>query len=208
MNINSLLSQGKALPLMEEFSTIQGEGFHTGSPAHFIRIGGCDIACQWCDIKESWNEKLYPPTLTDEIISKVIENTAKTVVVTGGEPLMYKLDYLTGCLKHNGLKTHLETSGAYPLTGQWDWICLSPKKNAAPLPEIYNLVNELKVIISKYEDLEWAEKNAAKVKDDCLLYLQPEWSQRKKTTPMIVEYVIANPNWKISIQSHKFIGIP
>ena len=195
------------LPLMEEFYTIQGEGFHTGKAAYFIRIGGCDVGCHWCDVKESWNADLHPPTLT----TKIIENTekyAKTVVVTGGEPSMWQLDFLTENLQQKGIKTHIETSGAYPLSGKWNWICLSPKKTKLPLEPIYKKANELKIIISNNHDFKFAEEQASKVSENCELFLQPEWSKREKMTPKIVDYVMKNPQWKISLQTHKYLNIP
>ncbi|OQX79064.1 MAG: 7-carboxy-7-deazaguanine synthase QueE [Bacteroidetes bacterium 4484_249] len=193
---------------MEDFYTIQGEGFHTGKPAYFARIGGCDVGCSWCDVKESWNAALWPLTKTDEIIKRVEKCPAKSVVVTGGEPLMYKLDYFCSELKKRGFKTYLETSGSHPLSGEWDWICLSPKKNSPPLPEIYTKADELKVIIKSKDDFSWAEAAAKRVGNNCFLFLQPEWSKRDTIMTEIVEYIMANPKWRISIQSHKYIGIP
>ncbi len=192
---------------MEEFYTIQGEGSHTGTAAYFIRIGGCDVGCHWCDVKESWDSKLHPPTKTDLIVSNA-KKYANTVVITGGEPLMWSLDYITKQLKNNGLKTHIETSGAYKLSGVWDWICLSPKKNKLPLDEVNNVANELKVIIFNKDDFKFAEKQAALVNSNCQLFLQPEWSNREKMTPLIVDYVMQNPKWKISLQTHKYLNIP
>ncbi len=195
------------LPLMEEFYTIQGEGSHTGKAAYFIRIGGCDVGCHWCDVKESWNAALHPATNTDLIVSNALKY-ANTVVVTGGEPLMWNLDYLTKKLKENAISTHIETSGAYPLSGSWDWICLSPKKNKLPLNEVLEKAHELKVIVYNKHDFIFAEEQAAKVGHDCILYLQPEWSNREKMTPLIVAYVMGNPKWKISLQTHKYLHIP
>lgn len=202
-----LLNKGEMLPLMEEFYTIQGEGFHTGKAAYFIRIGGCDVGCHWCDVKESWNADLHPPTTSDSIISNVIKY-AKTVVVTGGEPLMWSLDYLTTALQKQKIKTHIETSGAYPLSGVWDWICLSPKKTKLPLNKIYSKSNELKIIIQNKHDFKFAEEQASKVSDSCELFLQPEWSVIEKMIPFIVDYVLKNPKWKISLQTHKYLNIP
>ena len=202
-----LINKGEMLPLMEEFYTIQGEGFHTGKAAYFIRIGGCDVGCHWCDVKESWNANTHPPTSTEAIVNNA-SNYAKTVVVTGGEPLMWKLDYLTKLLIDNGIKTHIETSGAYPLSGKWNWICLSPKKTKLPLKEVYTKAKELKIIISNKHDFIFAEEQADKVLKNCELYLQPEWSKREKMTPLIVEYVMNNPQWKISLQTHKYLNIP
>lgn len=203
-----LLSEGKMLPIMEEFYTIQGEGFNTGEAAYFIRVGGCDVGCRWCDVKESWNPDLHPLTKTQSIIDNALLQPSKAVVVTGGEPLIYNMNFLCDKLKENGVKTYLETSGAYPLSGRWDWICLSPKKNSAPVGNITQLANELKVIIFNDSDIAWAEQFALKVHDDCVLYLQPEWSRAKYMTPVIIDYVMKNPRWKISLQSHKFMNIP
>ncbi len=202
-----LLDKGEMLPLMEEFYTIQGEGFHTGKAAYFIRIGGCDVGCHWCDVKESWYANLHPPTATENIV-KNAKSYATTVVVTGGEPLMWRLDYLTNLLQINNIKTHIETSGAYELSGKWDWICLSPKKIKLPLEDIYSKSNELKVIINTKNDFKFAEEQAAKVSENCELFLQPEWSKHVKITPLIVEYVMKYPQWKISLQTHKYLNIP
>lgn len=201
------INKGEMLPLMEEFYTIQGEGFHTGKAAYFIRIGGCDVGCHWCDVKESWNADLHPPTSTQSIV-KNAKKYAKTVVITGGEPLMWSLDYITNTLRKNNIHTHIETSGAYPLSGTWNWICLSPKKTKLPLQEIYPVANELKIIINTKHDFKFAEEQAAKVGVDCELFLQPEWSKRELMTPFIVEYVMKNPTWKISLQTHKYLNIP
>jgi len=202
-----LIGKGEMLPLMEEFYTIQGEGFHTGKAAYFIRIGGCDVGCHWCDVKESWNADLHPPTETDKIVEKA-KQYANTVVITGGEPLMWNMDYITGQLNDQGLKVHIETSGAYPLTGQYDWICLSPKKNKLPLPEVLEAAQELKIIVYNKHDFKFAEEQASRVGPDCELFLQPEWSNREKMTEHIVAYVMANPKWKISLQTHKYLNIP
>lgn len=207
-NDDQLLNQGKLLPLMEEFYTLQGEGFNTGQAAYFVRIGGCDVGCHWCDVKESWNAKLFPPTKTDKIVSNAASYPAKAVVVTGGEPLMYNLDYFCSELHKQDISRFLETSGAYPLSGEWEWICLSPKKNSPPLKDIYLKASELKVIISNKGDLDWAEKNANHVGEKCHLYLQPEWSKANHIMPFITEYIMANPKWKISLQSHKYMNIP
>jgi len=204
---DSQISQGKLLPLMEGFYTIQGEGFYTGKAAYFIRIGGCDVGCHWCDVKESWNAKLHPLTKTDSIV-KNANKYSKTVVITGGEPLIWNMGYLTKSLNNLNIKTHLETSGAYPLSGNWDWICLSPKKTKLPLPDIYKKTNELKVIIFNKHDLKFAEEQATKVNNKCELFLQPEWSKRKALNNLIIDYVMANPKWKISLQTHKFLNIP
>lgn len=202
-----LIDKGLLLPLMEEFYTIQGEGFHKGTAAYFVRIGGCDVGCHWCDVKESWLAELHPPTET----TKIVENAAKyssTIVVTGGEPLTWDMTELTSQLKQKGLQVHIETSGAYPLTGTWDWICLSPKKLKLPTEKIYKKANELKMIIYNKDDFRFAEEQASKVSKTCILYLQPEWSRREKMIPEIVDYVMANPKWKVSLQTHKYLNIP
>jgi len=208
MKEKDLFQGGKRLPLVEEFYTIQGEGYHTGKAAYFIRIGGCDVGCSWCDTKFSWNPNLHPVVPAERIISKVMEYPASAVVVTGGEPLMADMDYLTGLLKEKGIETFLETSGAYPLSGQWDWICFSPKKNMPPKSEIFHAAHELKVIIAEAEDLEWAVENGNKVGGDCKLYLQPEWSRRETVLPEIIDFVKQHPKWMISLQSHKYMHIP
>lgn len=202
------MAQGKMLPIMETFYSLQGEGFNTGKPAFFIRLGGCDVGCNWCDVKESWNASIHPVTLTDDIISKAIACPAKAVVVTGGEPLAYNLNYLCQQLRSKGMITFIETSGIHRFSGDWDWVCLSPKKNFHPMEEIYFKADELKIIIHDESDFLWAEENAKLVDDDCLLLLQPEWSQREKMIPSIVKYILAHPYWTISLQSHKYMNIP
>jgi organic radical activating enzyme len=203
----TLVDEGLMLPLMEEFYTIQGEGFHTGTAAYFIRVGGCDVGCHWCDVKESWNAERHPPTPIDQIVLNA-SRYADTIVVTGGEPLTWDMGPLTHALKGKKLKTHIETSGAYPLTGIWDWICLSPKKNKLPVPPVYQKAHELKVIVFNRHDFVFAEEQAAQVNGDCMLYLQPEWSVRDKMTPLIVDYVMEHPKWKVSLQTHKYLNIP
>lgn len=203
-----LLEDGKLLPLVEEFYTLQGEGFHTGRAAYFIRIGGCDVGCSWCDAKFTWNAKAFPPVLVDDIVKNASAQPAKAVVVTGGEPSLYPLDYLCQKLKEKGIQTFIETSGAYNLTGQWDWICLSPKQHQPPIDGIHMKADELKVIISKPEDLKWAEENAIKVKSTCKLYLQPEWSVYSQIIPLLVDYAMKFPKWQVSLQSHKYMHIP
>ncbi len=205
--VQDLVNKGLVLPLMEEFYTIQGEGFHKGTAAYFIRVGGCDVGCHWCDVKESWNAELHPPTSIESMVQNA-SKYSKTVVVTGGEPLTYDMGPLTKMLKDGGMNTHIETSGAYKLTGTWDWICLSPKKIKLPIQEIYSVADELKVIVFNKDDFRFAEEQAAKVNDDCLLYLQPEWSKREKMAPLIVDYVMQNPKWKVSLQTHKYLNIP
>ncbi|MCK5536904.1 MAG: 7-carboxy-7-deazaguanine synthase QueE [Bacteroidales bacterium] len=203
-----IFENGKKLPLVEEFYTLQGEGYHMGKAAYFIRIGGCDIGCRWCDTKISWNANIHPLADVDTLVDKIKGYPAKSVVVTGGEPTTYNLNYLCNKLKNEKIETFLETSGAYALTGEWDWICLSPKKNQPPRDEFFKKANELKVIIFDEDDINWAEENAAKVNSNCKLYLQPEWSMHKEWTPKIIDYVKQNPKWQISIQAHKFMHIP
>jgi len=205
---NDLFEEGKKLPLLEEFYTIQGEGWHTGKAAYFIRLGGCDIACWWCDSKISWQANVNQLVDVDEIIEKAKNCPAKAVVVTGGEPTLYNLEYLTKQLKYNDIQTFIETSGAYNLTGNWDWICLSPKIQTPPVENIYLKANELKVIIFDDKSFAWAEENAKKVSENCKLLLQPEWSKYSVLIQQIVDYVKDNPKWSISLQAHKFMHIP
>lgn len=201
------VEKGLMLPLMEEFYTIQGEGFHTGTAAYFVRIGGCDVGCHWCDVKESWNAASHPPTAIGQIVENA-KKFANTVVVTGGEPLMWNMNPITQTLHNQSISIHIETSGAYPLTGKWDWICLSPKKNKLPTQTVYNAANELKVIIHNKHDFIFAEEQAQKVNPNAILFLQPEWSKKDEMTPQIVDYVMQNPKWRISLQTHKFLNIP
>ncbi|MEO6523459.1 MAG: 7-carboxy-7-deazaguanine synthase QueE [Mucilaginibacter sp.] len=206
--VNQIPEDGTLLPLMEEFYTIQGEGYNTGKAAYFIRLGGCDVGCHWCDVKESWDASIHPLTASDVIVENAIKYPGKAVVITGGEPLIYNLDYLTTQLQQRGIKTFIETSGAYPLSGSWDWICLSPKKFKSPNPDVAPFAHELKVIVFNKSDFAWAEQYAELVSPDCKLYLQPEWSKSKETIPMIVDYVMNNPKWEISLQTHKYLNIP
>ena len=196
------------LPVMEHFYTIQGEGYHQGSAAYFIRLGGCDVGCVWCDVKDSWDADKHPKFKVESLKLKVLETPANMVVITGGEPLMHNLDDLTAALQSAGLETNIETSGAHPLSGSWNWICLSPKKFKAPLPEILPLANELKVVVFNKSDFEWAEQYAALVSPGCKLYLQPEWDKASVVTPMIIEYILQNPKWELSLQIHKYINVP
>lgn len=206
-DIQQAVEKGVMLPLMEEFYTIQGEGYHTGKAAYFIRIGGCDVGCHWCDVKESWNAALHPPTQIDNIVTNAVKY-GKTIVITGGEPLMWDMFPLTQLLKQASMNTHIETSGAYPLTGIWDWICLSPKKNKLPTSSVYDAAHELKVIIYNKHDFIFAEEQADLVNENAILFLQPEWSKKEEMTPLIVDYVMQNPKWRISLQTHKFLNIP
>jgi len=199
---------GKKLPLVERFYSIQGEGFHTGKPAYFIRIGGCDIGCHWCDSKVTWNPDVHPLVDVQEIKDTVQATPAKAIVVTGGEPSLYNLSPLCSALKSIGVKTYLETSGTGDFTGVWDWICLSPKKQKPPQTVFYKAADELKVIIYQHEDIEWAEEAAKKVCGRCRLYLQPEWSRYSKIIQEITEYVKKHPQWRVSLQAHKFMRIP
>lgn len=207
VEINELVAKGEMLPLMEAFYTIQGEGYHKGTAAYFVRIGGCDVGCHWCDVKESWNAQLHPPTKTENIAEEAAKHS-DVVVVTGGEPLTWDMSNLTRFLKAKGAKTHIETSGAYELSGEWDWVCLSPKKVKLPVASVYKNANELKVIVYNKSDFAFAEEQAKNVNNDCILYLQPEWSSREKMIPLIIDYVMKHPKWKISLQTHKYLNIP
>ena len=210
MNFNKiieLLDGGRKLPLVEDFYTIQGEGFHTGKAAYFIRLGGCDVGCKWCDAKATWNPELYPPVEVDTVISRIRQARADSIVITGGEPLIYPLDYMTSSLHRAGIRIFLETSGSHLFSGTFDWVCLSPKRSLPPLEQAFAMANEMKVIIHSPEDVEWAEECALRV-EEALLYLQPEWSVRESITPLIVDYVKAHPPWIISLQTHKYMCIP
>ena len=198
----------KQLPVMEYFYTIQGEGNHQGRAAYFIRLGGCDVGCVWCDVKDSWDASKHPLKSIESLLELVEETPAKLVVITGGEPLMHNLFELTAALKAAGFETNIETSGSHPLSGKWDWICLSPKKFKAPLPEVVPFANELKVVIFNKSDFAWAEQYAAQVSPQCKLYLQPEWDKASIVTPLIIEYIKAHPQWQLSLQIHKYINVP
>ena len=202
-----LLRKGEVLPIMESFYTIQGEGYYKGTASYFIRTGGCDIGCHWCDVKESWDQKVHPIISVKEIVKKSKE-FSDYVIVTGGEPLMWNMYPLTRELKKANKKIHIETSGAYPLTGDWDWICLSPKKAKKPLDEVYFHANELKIIIYNKHDFIFAEEQAKMVNSKAVLYLQPEWGKREIVMPLMVDFVKQNPKWKISLQSHKYLNVP
>lgn len=197
-----------SLPVMEHFYTIQGEGFHQGRAAYFIRLGGCDVGCVWCDVKDSWDAERHPQQSIATLKQEVLKTPAEMVVITGGEPLLHNLDELTAALQKAGLETNIETSGSSPLSGSWNWICLSPKKFKAPLPEVLPRANELKVIIYNKSDFAWGEQYAAQVSPNCKLYLQPEWSKAAQMTPLIVDYIKANPKWELSLQLHKYINVP
>jgi 7-carboxy-7-deazaguanine synthase len=210
----------RTLPVMEAFYTLQGEGFHRGRAAYFIRLGGCDVGCVWCDVKESWDANKHPQKTIEEILNEALSavgsresgvgdhRPSTIVVITGGEPLMHDCSELTQQLHQTGFKTHIETSGAHPLSGDWDWICFSPKKFKAPLPEIFKAADELKVVIFNKSDFEWAEKYAALVSPKCKLFLQPEWSKSNAITPLIIDYIKQNPQWEFSLQLHKYIHVP
>ena len=207
LNLKSPPSSNE-LPLMEDFYTIQGEGFYQGQAAYFIRLGGCDVGCVWCDVKESWPAEAHPKVNVKEMAARAQKSGAFLVVVTGGEPAMYELSALTHEMKTAGLRTHVETSGAYPLTGIWDWVCLSPKKFKAPHESVYQKADELKVIVFNKSDFDWAEKEALKVSPSCRLYLQPEWSKEKEMLPLMIDYVKIHPRWTLSLQVHKYMNIP
>lgn len=196
------------LPVMESFYTIQGEGFYQGRAAYFIRLGGCDVGCVWCDVKDSWDATLHPQKSVEAIVAAAKTFPGRLAVITGGEPLLHNLDALTQVLHAAGFETNMETSGSSPLSGEWDWICLSPKKFKAPVPAIIPLANELKVIIFNKHDFAWAETYAAQVNKDCKLYLQPEWDKAAEMTPLIIEYIKAHPQWELSLQVHKYINVP
>lgn len=196
------------LPVMEEFYTLQGEGFHQGKAAYFIRLGGCDVGCVWCDVKESWNASHHPVWNIRSLLEKVKQTPAKIAVITGGEPLLHNLDSLTTELRVHGLSTHMETSGSSPLSGHWDWVTLSPKKFKEPLPEVLHAASELKIVVFNRSDFAWADKWAAKVSPECKLYLQPEWSKKETITPLIIDHIKSNPQWQLSLQIHKYINVP
>jgi organic radical activating enzyme len=208
MTDTAVNSMATMLPVMEHFYTLQGEGMHQGRAAYFIRLGGCDVGCVWCDVKESWDASKHPLYTIEAITRKVKETQAEMVVITGGEPLLHDLTFLTRQLQANGLKTHIETSGSSPITGTWDWITLSPKKFKAPLPHVLPYANELKVVIYHKSDFAWAEQFAAQVSPSCKLYLQPEWSKAEQVLPLIIDYIKANPKWQLSLQVHKYINVP
>ncbi len=197
-----------ALPVMESFFTIQGEGFHTGVPAYFIRLGGCDVGCHWCDVKESWDAQQHPAVDVQEIVSMALASSAERVVITGGEPLMYDLTALTGAFKQEGISTHVETSGVYPITGQWDWVCFSPKKFKKPLDQYYTASNELKVVIFNRSDFDWALAHGEQMHENARLFVQPEWSRENEMLPAIIQFVKSNQRWRISLQTHKYMDIP
>ena len=199
---------GTHLPLMEDFYTIQGEGFNTGKAAYFLRLGGCDVGCHWCDVKESWDADKHPLVSIEEMVQKVKNAGATRVVITGGEPLMYNLEPLTQALKNANIEVWLETSGAYSLSGTWDWICVSPKKFKSVKPEVLREAHELKVVVYNKHDFNWGNEHLQHVSPDCKLYFQPEYSKFESVMPFIIDFVKENPKWNISLQTHKFLNIP
>jgi len=208
MLVSNTQKKLEQLPLMESFYSIQGEGFHQGKAAYFIRLAGCDVGCVWCDVKDSWEAERYPKVSIHKIVDQVSQIHSKIIVITGGEPLIYDLDSLTKELKKKGFKTHLETSGAYKLSGSWDWICFSPKKFKKPQYEFYQIADELKVVIFNHSDFEWAEKFAKEMNNKCKLFLQPEWNKSERMIPEIVKFIKSNPKWGISLQLHKYMNVP
>ncbi|NSL88481.1 7-carboxy-7-deazaguanine synthase QueE [Chitinophaga sp. Mgbs1] len=208
MSVTTTNIMTSTLPVMERFYTIQGEGQHQGRAAYFIRLGGCDVGCHWCDVKESWDADKHPQLTIDNIVQEAATYPGRLAVITGGEPLMHPLDALTRALHKQGFRTHIETSGSSPLSGSWDWITLSPKKFKAPLPEVCKVASELKVVIYNKSDFAWAEKYAALVNKHCRLYLAPEWSRSAEMTPLIIDYIKDNPQWTLSLQVHKYINVP
>ncbi|TRZ78831.1 MAG: 7-carboxy-7-deazaguanine synthase QueE [Chitinophagaceae bacterium] len=193
---------------MEMFYSLQGEGYHQGKAAYFIRLAGCDVGCVWCDVKDSWDASKHPVLSIDEIVTSALAHPARLAIITGGEPLLYNLGALTTALKNVGFEINIETSGSSPMSGKWDWVCLSPKKFKAPLNESIEAASELKVVISNTHDFEWAETYAKQVAPNCKLYLQPEWDKANQITPLVIEYIKAHPKWELSAQLHKYIQVP
>ena len=208
MNEKEEIEKGLILPIMENFYTIQGEGYYSGKAAYFIRTAGCDVGCHFCDVKESWDKDLHPLKSINKIVDEVLPYNVKTVVITGGEPLMWNLEPLTRLLNDKGINVNIETSGAYPITGRFDWICVSPKKGKQAISELLSVANELKIIVYSKNDFKWAEKYAQKVSSECVLFLQPEWNKFDRMIPHIVSYIKENPKWNISLQVHKYMNIP
>lgn len=206
--MNSSAAPLATLPVMEHFYTLQGEGAFSGQAAYFIRLGGCDVGCVWCDVKESWDASKHPQFTVDEMTDWVTRSGAPLCVITGGEPLLHQLDTLTSALQQQGVRTHIETSASSPLSGKWNWICVSPKKFKAPLPEILSVANELKIVVFNTSDFTWAEQHAQHVPPSCRLFLQPEWDKREKMLPLMIDYVKQHPQWTISLQTHKYLNIP
>ncbi len=206
--LNIVGEEATALPVMEQFYTLQGEGVHTGRAAYFVRLGGCDVGCVWCDVKDSWDAAKHPLWAIEDMVKTIKKTPSEIVVITGGEPLLHNLAPLTKALRSAGLRTHIETSGSSPLSGELDWITLSPKKFKAPLPEVLPHANELKIVVFHKSDFAWAEQWAAQVAPHCRLFLQPEWSKAESITPVIVDYIKAHPKWQLSLQTHKYINVP
>jgi 7-carboxy-7-deazaguanine synthase len=207
MTTKELVRTG-VLPLMEDFYTIQGEGAYQGSPAYFIRLGGCDVGCVWCDVKESWDASAHPLVEIEEMAARAAATPTNIAVITGGEPLMYDLTELTRTIHARNIRTHIETSGAYPMSGEWDWVCFSPKKFKAPHPSVFDQADELKVVVYHKSDIEWATEFVSRLKPSCQLFLQPEWSKRDEVLPLMIDFVKDNPRWQISMQIHKYMNIP
>ncbi len=203
-----MAEQIASYPLMEQFYTLQGEGFFAGQAAYFIRLAGCDVGCVWCDVKESWDASKYPSVSVDTLVQAALKHPARIVVITGGEPAMYNISALCNALHENGFRVHIETSGAYPIEGNFDWITLSPKKFKAPLHANMQMANELKVVIYNKSDFDWAEQHALSVNRNCRLYLQAEWSKREQINPLLTAYIQDNPKWQLSLQTHKYLNIP
>jgi 7-carboxy-7-deazaguanine synthase len=219
-NQSQIINQQSLLPVMESFYTLQGEGFYAGRAAYFIRLGGCDVGCVWCDVKESWDANAHPKFTIQQIVDKAVKESGISnlkpstlhlkplVVITGGEPLLHNLDELTTALQTAGFETNIETSGSSPLSGNWNWICLSPKKFKAPLNEVVKSANELKVVVFNKHDFDWAETYAVQVNPNCKLFLQAEWDKKEIVTPLIIDYIKSNPKWELSVQIHKYINVP
>lgn len=199
---------GHLLPVVERFFSIQGEGQHVGTPVYFIRLGGCDVGCPWCDTKESWDASLHPSLAVEDLVKEVAEDPVNTVILTGGEPTAHPLGPLSSALKEAGISVHLETSGAHPLSGTFDWVCLSPKRFSPPYDAYYALADELKVVVHDRRDLEWAEEEAQKVRNDCKLFLQPQWGRVERSSRSILDHIRKDPKWRISVQAHKYLDLP
>ncbi len=193
---------------MELFYSLQGEGYHQGKAAFFIRLAGCDVGCVWCDVKDSWDASKHPVLSVEEIVAAAAAHPSRIAIVTGGEPLLHQLDPLTTALRAAGFQTHIETSGSSPMSGSWDWVCLSPKKFKAPLPESVKAADELKVVEFNKSDFDWANSFVNDLANDCKKYLQPEWEKSDAMTPLVIEYIKQNPSWELSAQLHKYIQVP
>lgn len=196
-----------SFPIMEYFYSIQGEGVFVGQPSFFIRMGGCDVGCVWCDVKDSWDADKHPKISIDSLLEEAIKYPSRLVIITGGEPAMYDLTELTKKFKEAGYRVHIETSGAYPLVGEFDWITFSPKKFKKPLEDVAKMANELKIVVFNKSDIKWAEEHQKLVSSDCKLFLQPEWDKRNISEKIVFNYVLTNPNWFVSLQTHKYLGV-